>query len=131
MRLRDADMRDAHLLFDWKNDRAVRKAAILTDQKIDWKGHLKWLEKNVDYIQIIEVGGRPVGDVRITKDEVAIKIDPKFRGKGIALSVLRRVSKKGMTAKIVPSNIASMNLFFKAGFIPMKFKGTHYIFTRV
>ena len=126
--LRKATKEDAVKLFEWKNDDTVRKFSIVTNSIIKWDNHLVWLGENIKDIQIIEVDGTPAGDIRIKDDEISIKIDKRFRGKGIGKKVLKLARYNGMKAKIVKGNEASMKLFLGAGFKEKDFKkGIYYL----
>ena len=126
--LRKATKEDAKKLCDLKNDKVVRKFSIVTNSIIEWDNHLEWIKENLKYIQIIEYDGHFVGDVRIEDDEVAIKLNPAFRGLGFAKQVLNEVKYNGMKAKIVKGNEASMKLFLGAGFEQKDFKkGIYYL----
>jgi len=127
IKLRQANAGDAGRLFKWKNDRTVRKFSIKTNKKIKWKDHLVWLNENLKSVKIIEVNDVPCGDVRIT-DEIAIKIDPKYRGQGIGKLALElaKEGQKELTARIVIGNEPSMKLFLSAGFHITDFNGQYY-----
>lgn len=127
--LRNATWEDAKFLFDLKNDKTVRKFSIVTQKKIKWEDHLEWYKKNMQYTYIIEWNGERCGDIRIKNLEIAIKLDPKFRGLGIGSDVLHLVTDKYgfLTAKIVDGNVPSMKLFTKYGFKVIDHKDNYYI----
>ena len=115
IRLRKATMEDADNLLKWKNDDTMRKFSIVTQDKIEMKDHIKWLRKHLDEIYII---GDDYGDIRFEGDEIAIKIDKKWRGKGIGYDAIRiaKEMRDVIIAKVVDGNVASMRLFTGAGF---------------
>lgn len=127
-------MDDAQMLLRWKNDPLTIKNSIVTDKLITMKNHLRWLRKNLDGIFIIIVDNTPVGDVRISGGEIAIKLDIKYRGRGLGTEAIRLASKgKKLTAKIVKHNIPSMRVFIQNGYLPVSLRreGTveYYVFT--
>jgi RimJ/RimL family protein N-acetyltransferase len=115
IRLRKATLEDAEILLKWKNDSETRKWAMVTHDKIKIEDHIKWLDKHYKEIAIITDGKVDYGNIRINKEEIAIVIDKKYRGYGIAKKVLAKI-KTNRIAKIVDGNIASMRLFIGAGF---------------
>lgn len=125
IKLRPANLDDADDLFRWKNDPETRRFAILTKKKILWEDHLKYLKKNIQNFQIITDGENNLGAIRIT-DEIAVWVDKKFRGQGIAKEALLQVVVPGMVAKIVNGNIASFRLFISLGFRPTEYMGGYY-----
>lgn len=126
IKLRPATIEDAQDLFRWKNDPVTRRFSILTKNKIKWEDHLEYLNKNIGSFQIITDGENSFGAIRIT-DEVAIWLDKKYRGKGIAFEALQQIIERGMVAKIVNGNIASFRLFISLGFKPIEYMGGYYI----
>lgn len=127
LKLRLATFDDADYLLDLKNDPVMRKFAVATHNKIKKKDHLKWLEQNIGGIYIITQRGWMVGMMRIADGEVSINIDPVFRGQGIGSKVLKKFCPKGVWAKIVDGNVASMNIFLKNGFKIVDHKDNYYI----
>jgi len=135
IRLRPATIKDANILLEWKNDPTMRKFSIKTHDEIKLEDHLKWLEKHLSEIYIIEdadnllYDGIAYGDIRFEGDEIAIKLDPKFRGAGIGSRALHLAMKmkKHLVAKIVNGNIASMNLFTSCGFKFKSYEDGYYV----
>lgn len=124
-------MQDGGELLKWKNDPSVRAFSLKTHKRINGAAHLQWLRKNIQNILIILYKSIPVGDIRIDR-EISIKISRSYRGKGIGYIALSRVVKKGMMARIKEGNIASMNLFIKAGFRPIRYyKKGYYIYKKI
>ncbi len=126
MNLRPMTMADAYFLLELKNYPETRKFAIASNDEIKKEDHLKYLEDNIQYFQIIDNGWR-CGATRIKNNEISIWIDKRFWGKGIASFVLGAVSKKGMIAHIVNGNIGSFRAFLNAGFKPIDYKENYYI----
>ena len=132
MKLRPMLMSDADFMLSLKNDSDTRFFALLTSEEIKREDHIKFLEKNIQYFQVIQDGVmQRAGAIRIQDSEISIWLDPKFRGKGIALKTINTVKEKGMTAKIVFENFPSLRAFIRAGFLPVDLKEVplgHYIF---
>ena len=126
MNLRPMTMEDADIMLEWKNYPETRSFTIATNQVIRREDHIKYLEKNIQYFQIIRVEGEIIGAVRIQNNELAIWIDRKFWGRGLATEAIKLASVKGMTAKIVDRNINSIRAFINAGYKPIKFMNGNY-----
>jgi len=130
--LRNSYTKDAKLLFNWVNEKVVRKNSIKTDS-IKWEEHIKWFEnttkKSKVFIFIAEINNNPVGQIRFEKKNskylIDYSVDSGFRGKGIG----ERILKKGMyliettnnypitfLAKVKCQNIPSKIIFEKLGF---------------
>jgi RimJ/RimL family protein N-acetyltransferase len=128
IKLRPATMEDSDKLLEWKNDPVMRKFSIVTGDIIKKEDHIKWLRKHLDEIYIIE-GDDLYGDIRFEGDEIAIKLDPKFRGQGIGRQALEiaKLMKDTIIAKIVDGNVASMALFTRSGFKVIDHQDNYYI----
>lgn len=128
-------MDDADFMLELKNDNDTRNYALATIEAIKRDDHIRYLEENIQYFQVIEDGGtimQRVGALRIQDNEISIWVSPKFRGMGYATSAIKKVRKNNMTAKIMSGNLPSMRAFIKAGFFPIQLNQlplTHYIFT--
>lgn len=118
IKLRQATLADAQDLLKWKNDPLMRDFSIVSSKVIKETDHLKWLDKHIQDILIITYNGENCGDIRFDGNEVAIKLDEKFRGMGIAKKALLKAlkGKENIIAKIVDGNVASMRLFQSCGF---------------
>ena len=114
-------MADADKMLVWKNYPETRRFAIVSHDEIKLEDHLKWLKNNIQYFQIILCDGEVCGAVRVQDNEISIWIDRAFWGKGIAAGTIKKISKKGFTAKIVEGNIASMRCFIKAKYEPCEY----------
>ena len=126
MNLRPMLMSDADFLFELKNYEETRQFAIATHDEIKKEDHLKWLENNIQYFQIID----GIAVVRNQDGEISIWVERGRWGKGIATFILDILSEKDMTAKIVSGNIASMRCFINAGFKPVSYQDNYYIFIK-
>lgn len=133
------------MLLGWKNERDTRMNSIVTHDKILLKNHLKWLEKTLTskshFLFIALYDGKPVGDVRFDRlrngdFEISIRMDKKYRGKGLATKVISLAElfmfdPTCLVAKIVAHNINSMRVFISNGYKPEKFvDNTYYIFRK-
>lgn len=128
--LRHVTLKDAEVLLKWKNDADTRRFSIESREPIAYGNHINWLAGRLSYpgYFMIESGGERVGTIRFDHGdviEVALLIAPKWRGKGVASSVLgvacslvQMQYNKPLMAKIVDGNTASYAVFFKAGFRP-------------
>jgi pseudaminic acid synthase len=130
--LRPVTLDDARLLFDWKNDPAVKRSAIVR-KEITWEEHVAWLNARLKdagtVFYIIENDGQPWGqirfDIRGNEATVSISLDKAHRSRGIGQAVLKAVCPTVMTdhllsvvrAEISRDNTASLTSFFKAGFV--------------
>lgn len=121
---------DAEFLLKLKNYEETRQFAIQTKDEIKLKDHLAWLEKNHQYFHVAELARTRVAVFRIQDTEISIWVDKEHWRNRIATSILMDVRFKGMTAKIVDGNIASMRAFVGAGFIPFDHKDNYYILRR-
>lgn len=127
IKLRKATFEDADYLLALKNDKVMRKFAVVTNSKIRKADHLKWLKDNIDTVSIILYKGERAGMFRVTEDrEVSINIDPLMRGQGLGGKVLKLCPKK-VWAKIVNGNVPSMRIFLANGFKITGYENDYYI----
>jgi len=128
MKLRPMTMEYADKMLEWKNYPETRKFAIVSHEEIKREDHIKWLEKNIQDFSTIFTQYKVCGAVRVCDNEISIWIDRDFWGQGLATKVIKKVSYHGLQAKIVKENIASMKVFIKAGYVPIKDCGAYYLF---
>lgn len=128
MKLRRAEWSDARNLLRWKNDPTMRKYSIVSHDEILWDNHVEWLKNHIDEIHVITDGNRDYGDVRLEGDDIAIKLDPNFRGMGIGTEAIKLAQEMRtfLIAHIVTENLASLNLFTKCGFKFKSFQDGYY-----
>jgi len=134
-RFRFADIKDAKLLFDWRNDKEVVNNSF-SGYVDDYVDHEKWVEdkikdKNV-LLFIYEKGSVPIGMIKLEKDSCGIKIsysvDKKYRGLGYGTKIIDIVEKYSKSigskfyAEVKKDNIASQKIFEKAGYEKFKYK---------
>ncbi|WP_120186793.1 GNAT family N-acetyltransferase [Tenacibaculum lutimaris] len=128
--IRDVNLNDVNLLFDWANDELTRKNSFNSNE-ISFKEHEQWftskLKDNNSLFFIGMINTSPIGLVRYEVGEentiVSISIDKNFRGKKLAPSLLKeaaisyfKTNKKPILAYIKKENIASVKSFEKAGY---------------
>jgi len=130
-KLREANITDAKLLFEWANDNDVRATAIIK-KKIEWKDHLNWLigklQSTQSHIYILTEGDDNIGMVRFDKNYdmfiISYSIDKLHRKKGMGLFILQLGIKKisenephcNFKATVQIDNTASNKIFEKLGF---------------
>ena len=142
MELRKADPGDSRLLWQWRNDPAVRRASFNSDP-IPWETHTEWFERSLEtadrHIFIGLVDGHPIGMVRfdVNGDEAEVSVSVAERGRGFGEAIIRQGCKvmeellgsgaaENLTfvANMRPENIASQKTFAKAGFSPTRFESS-------
>jgi RimJ/RimL family protein N-acetyltransferase len=133
VRIRRADVKDAELLWRWRNDSVVRQNSFHSDP-IPWNEHESWFAKRLGspdtVIYILEEGRLgPVAQARYERRdrsvaEVHLTVGPAYRSKGYGKNILTRSiplarSELGVTmleAYVKKDNAASIHLFLGAGF---------------
>lgn len=130
MNLRQMTMADADKMLEWKNYPETRQYAIVTHDEIKKEDHYRWLSQRLNEFQIAHDGEDIRGAVRINDNEISVWVDRKFWKMGTATWILQTIAKRGMTAKIVEGNVGSMVAFIRAGFEPISFNETYYIFKK-
>lgn len=137
LRLRKVEENDIELIFNWSNDKDVRKNSFHM-QPIKWEEHVKWFKniienKNVCFF-ILENDGKPIGQIRIKfeKDDegiISFSISKEFRGFGFGKEILKlieeQLNKINMKCKLIGlvkrDNIASQKSFVINGYTEIKF----------
>jgi len=131
--IRNATMKDVELVYKLSNDPKVRRASI-NKEFIKFEDHKKWFERKIadknSKFYLILKKNEFVGQVRfdITGDRalISISVTQDFRGKGYSGKVLKLSCNKlffdsnsvnYIEAFIIPSNISSIKIFEKSGFI--------------
>jgi len=106
----------------------MRRFSVVSHNKIRKADHIKWLKDHSQEINIVMKGRNRIGMFRVAYDkEVSINLHPRYRGKGYGQKVLEWCP-KGVWAKIVQENIASMNLFMSNGFKIIRYdNGIYYL----
>jgi RimJ/RimL family protein N-acetyltransferase len=119
---------DCELFFDWVNDKEVRKNAI-NKEPVIWENHCEWFINKINdddtEIYLFFINDKPIGQVRLENKNDFWLIDYSIqngnRGKGLGTEIIDLVVKnepsKNYKALVKPSNIGSMKVFKKLGFI--------------
>jgi len=130
--LREADFKDAEIIYNLSNDKEVRKNSI-NRSPLDYENHKKWLQlKLADdnykiYLFFIKKNfiGQVKFDIKSDSAIVGISLSENFRGKGYSTVILRIAIKKifeiyggviNIIALIREDNQASVKSFLKSGF---------------
>ena len=120
MKFRLANLDDARLLYEWRNDPQTRASSI-NSEPIAWDTHVAWLARRLDrdepHLYLAEVDGVLVGTFRLDGDEISYSIAPDSRGKGLAQQMLAMASERfgAKIALVKKSNAASARAAEKAG----------------
>jgi UDP-2,4-diacetamido-2,4,6-trideoxy-beta-L-altropyranose hydrolase len=129
--LRPVTMDDAALLFDWRNEAAVRVSSF-EQGSFSFDTHLQWLKNKLaspnTVIWMLESGGESLGQIRYdrveTHAEVDIVIRSGLRGKGLGSKLLQLSADKAcrelgvnrLVGIVKEDNLASRSAFKNAGF---------------
>jgi len=132
IRLRNIRHDDCYDVLKLSNEDYVRQRSI-SKEKILWKDHIVWFEKNINSSQnifyvVTDEFDSFLGQIRYGIDEeyavVSISFTKKILGKGLSvkllkmsMDMLRNTSNKPIKAQVFNTNISSMKLFLNAGFI--------------
>ncbi|WP_348636611.1 GNAT family N-acetyltransferase [Mariniflexile litorale] len=133
MHLRDINIKDMQLIFDWANDDEVRQNAI-NKNKIIWEEHKEWISKKIlnpnSQIFILQDEEKTIGQIRFDKTkahfEIDYSIDKRYRGLGYGHKILclgiQKLNQKvrnvlPIKALVQENNIASKKIFKNAKFI--------------
>lgn len=130
--LRSAMPSDMDMLFELANDEAVRKNAFHM-APISYEEHKEWFRKMMEddsQLQFILMSGSlPIGQIRLTRDGESAEIDYSIisekRGMGYGKKMVQLMKEmihreypsiQKLTAKVKPSNAASIYCFEENGF---------------
>ena len=128
--IRKSTKKDGILMFDWRNEKAVRIQSF-DNSEIKLDNHLNWYEtklKDPNFIfYILEIEKEPLGLIRIEIEKnnstIGISIDENYRGKGFSSKALFigceeyfKIEKKPIFAFIKKTNIFSIKTFKSVGF---------------
>lgn len=139
--IREAEISDVDLIFEWANDAITRKNSI-NQEKIEYKDHLKWFEmviqSSTEKLYIFLVDGEPTGQIRFTTNVneaiISYSLDAKKRGNGYGKIILQEGIKyfknkhpeiNAFIAKVKSENISSIKCFDAVGFKEI-YKEFHY-----
>lgn len=131
--LRGLEERDLRLTLRWRNNPASRRW-FHDDREIAWEDHVGWfhryLDRDGDYVFILEVGGSPVAQVSIYDIEDSsgefgrLLVDPDARGQGAGSRATRlclRVSDDllaldELRLEVKADNAAAIRIYNTLGF---------------
>lgn len=107
--LRKADINDADIILQWRNDILTRNSSF-SKELIDFDTHRKWFDNKLSddncFMYILMDGTERVGQIRIDKikevGEISYMIAPHKRGMGYGKKMIELI--QGM----VPSNIKAL-----------------------
>ena len=130
LRLREATLADADVIYRWNNDPAVRGLS-LDRRPIAREDHDRWMAARLadpnTRMWIVEIFDEALGVVRIERaassktGRVSIALDPSARGLGLgraALVVACDADGGPLMAEVVAENRASRACFEACGFLP-------------
>lgn len=130
--LREANLSDKDILFQWANEPMVRRNSFST-QEITYEEHEKWfqyqLERKDGRQYIYMYGECPVGQVRVTLEqdvaEIGYSICAEQRRKGYGRNILQLILQqikcdfpeiKKVCGRVKSENLASQKAFLSAGY---------------
>lgn len=134
VRLRPAVDEDAPLLFDWANEKEVRRNRLSGSEPLEWLGHCEWLRRRIDRLEpedvFIAIYGDdcPVGVGRILMRPenndglISVLVDAGARRSGVGYQIIKllvsKIKKAGRVpvARVLTSNVSSQLLFAGCGF---------------
>lgn len=140
LKLRLANLDDKEQVFQWRNHVDTRKY-FFDPSPISWENHSKWFEETLKnprkYLLMGTLNDREIGVLRydfVGKStlNVSIYMVPGQSGKGLGSFLLscgnqwvkeNVLEANRIQAEVIPSNLASLKVFLKAGF-----KETHNTF---
>lgn len=132
LRIRGADSADAGRILAWRNDPWIVAQGSL-NRTVTFEEHHSWFTRRIEDtrhpIWIVEIGGEPVGMVRLDstpdrwKAEVSLYLMKSHCGRGNGPQVLARVAQTAkdlghetLQAVVRRDNVASLKAFQKAGY---------------
>jgi RimJ/RimL family protein N-acetyltransferase len=134
VRLRPAGYDDAPVLFDWANEKEVRRNRLSGSDPLGWLEHCEWIQRRIDKLEpekvfvAVDSEGCPVGVGRILMrpDDndglIGVLVDAGARRSGIGYQIVKllvsKIKKAGRVpvAKVLNSNVSSQRLFAGCGF---------------
>ena len=80
-------MKDAELLYEWKNDKATIENSI-TKRGVTMEEHLKWLESVIEnpmrQLYILDIDGVSVGQLRLDIEKLTVQEENKYGNEAIS-----------------------------------------------
>jgi RimJ/RimL family protein N-acetyltransferase len=135
--LREADIKDSELLFNWANEINVRRNSI-SKEPIIWENHLKWftnkLNDSESKILILVSEDKLFGQIRIDLIDrfwnIDYSIDNQFRGNGLGKEIVRLLINKfesyRFKATVKKENKASIKVFTNLGFRKLQIESADF-----
>lgn len=129
--LRNANPKDALILYNWANELTVRNNSI-NKEPITWQNHLNWFDSKLNnsetQILILESEEIALGQIRIDLNNkfwiIDYSVDIKYRGNGLGKEIVRLLLSKfesyKFRANVIKDNKASINIFNSLGFRKVK-----------
>jgi RimJ/RimL family protein N-acetyltransferase len=117
--MRPANIDDARILFEWRNDPLTRQMSKNSDL-VEWEEHVAWLGRRLSlsepHLYVAEDAGCAVGTIRIDGRSISYTTAPEIRGRGYATAMLKWAYMQfgSLFAEIKPENIASIRAATKA-----------------
>ncbi|MEM7358938.1 MAG: GNAT family N-acetyltransferase [Pseudomonadota bacterium] len=123
--LRPAAIRDADMLFEWRNDPETRAASHNTAE-VQKNDHISWLTRTLSNpdreLYVADENGDPVGTVRADYSdgawELSWSVSPLARGRGVAkrmVAALASQISEPIRAEVKTGNFASVRIAEHAG----------------
>jgi len=125
--LRNVEINDATLIFNWANEISVRNNSINQDPII-WDNHLKWFKSKLNNsntkILVLATKNENLGQIRIDLVGeywiIDYSIDDQFRGNGLGKEIVKLLLSKFKSfkfkANVKKQNQASISIFTNLGF---------------
>lgn len=140
--LRRAKRGDCEAVWKLANDRVAREQSFTTEP-ISWDDHVKWFEGRLSsadcaFFMADDDENNPIGQARFDIDDdsavISVNVDKNMRGKGYGSELISIASQRcfcvssigKIHAYIKKSNVASLNVFKRAGYLEsaeMQMKG--------
>lgn len=149
--IRRASELDSRDLFEWRNDPHTRAVSLSTNE-VTWEDHERWFSATLAnparhiFIckAILDGADESIGMVRFDLNEVgasaevSINVNPSARGRGFGAQTLiagidaflsGEPDVRQLSAQIRESNVASVAIFTKVGFVLTRSEGGvgHYV----
>lgn len=142
--LRQCELKDVDLVFDWINDPIVREQSF-SPNSISYTDHVKWFNKQLEtspyFYFIAESGGQAIGQIRLSNHDdvflISYLIAKEYRGKGFGTKILTEVENElkkdrdnlKLAGEVKKDNIASQKAFVSAGYECVE-EEHHYTYTK-
>jgi spore coat polysaccharide biosynthesis protein SpsF len=126
--LRNVTIQDCDLLFQWANDKEVRRNSF-NSEEIKYEEHVSWFESKLlskdTHMYLFEFRGNAVGLIRLERNGedsflINYSISSHNRQKGYGTALLKFIKDKYnshlLIGKVKSDNIASIKAFTNAGY---------------